>query len=48
MPLKTIDVDIRGAKTLILSSRATPWTDENGVTRFSVPDLILAEPELLK
>ena len=48
MPLKTIDVDIRGAGTLILSSRAEPWTDENGETRFSVPDLILAEPELLK
>lgn len=48
MPLKSLNVDIRGAKTLILSSRAVPWRDKNGTARFSVPDLIIAEPKLFK
>ena len=48
MPLHRVEVDITGAKTVIISSRATPWINEQGVACFSVPDLVIAEPELIK
>ena len=46
-PLQRFELDISGAKTLIISSRATPYCDRNGQMCFDVPDLVLVEPELL-
>ena len=46
--LKWFDVDVKNAVSLIISSRATPWVDENGIARFSVPDIVIAEPRLFK
>lgn len=48
MKLRKIEVDISGAKCLIISSRAVPWINEQGIATFSVPDLVIAEPELIK
>ena len=48
MKLQKIEVDISGAKCLIISSRAVPWINEQGIATFSVPDLVIAEPELIK
>ena len=45
--LREYEVDISGAKTLIISSRATPYTDEKGETRYSVPDLVIIEAVLI-
>ena len=46
--LKWFEVDIRGAVSLIISSRATPWLDKDGVACFSVPDVVIVEPRLFK
>ncbi len=46
--LKWFDVDVKDAVSLIISSRATSWVDENGIARFSVPDIVIAEPRLFK
>ncbi len=46
-PLREVRADIAGAKTLILSSRAIPYTDEKGETRYSVPDLAIIDPVLI-
>ena len=48
MKLRKIEVDVSGAECMIISSRATPWVNEQGIVMFSVPDLIIAEPELIK
>lgn len=46
--LKWYEVELNGAMSLIISSRATSWTDENGVACFSVPDIVIVEPRLFK
>lgn len=46
--LKWVEVEIKDAIALIISSRATPWTDKDGIVQFSVPDLVIAEPMLFK
>ncbi|MBR4674702.1 MAG: hypothetical protein IKP00_09570 [Victivallales bacterium] len=46
--LKWFDLDIKGAISLIISSRSASWTDENGVVCFTVPDIVIVEPRLIK
>ena len=46
--LREVNADITGARTLILSSRATPYMDEKGETRYSVPDLAIIDPVLIR
>ena len=46
--LKWFEADITDAVSLIISARATPWTDGNGLVQFSIPDLVIAEPRLYK
>jgi len=47
-PPRPVEVMLDGARTLILSCRATPWTDAAGVVRFAIPHLAICEPELIK
>lgn len=46
--LKWFEADVKGAVSLIISSRAVSWLDENGIARFSVPDLVIVEPQLFR
>ena len=47
-PVREYCVDIRGAKTLIISSRCTPYINDQGVTVYSCPDLAILDPELIR
>ena len=48
-PLKEIEVDIAGARTLILSSQSQPYTDpETGQVKFSIPHIAVCEPVLVR
>lgn len=46
-PLREIELDISGAKTLIFSSRATPHLTQEGEMLFDVPDLAIIDPILI-
>ena len=46
--LKWFELDIKDAISLIISSRAAPWTDEYGVVCFTVPDIVIVEPRIFK
>ena len=46
--LKWFEVDVKDAVSLIISSRATSWIDENGTALFSVPDIVIVEPRLFR
>lgn len=48
-PMQTVDVDIRGARSLLLTTQCAPWTDpETGRITFFVPHVAIAEPTLLR
>ena len=48
-PLKEIEVDITGARTLILSSQSQPYTDpQTGQVGFSIPHIAVCEPVLIR
>jgi NPCBM/NEW2 domain-containing protein len=46
--VKTIDIDITGAQTLILCARSFPYKDEFGRPAFSIPHIAVCEPILYK
>jgi hypothetical protein len=46
--VKTINVDITGARTLILSTRCLPYKDSHGRPAFSIPHIAVCNPVLYK
>jgi hypothetical protein len=47
-PVKAYSVDIRGADTLILSSRSIPYTTSDGEVRYATADLAIIDPVLIR
>lgn len=47
-PVKEYSVDIRGADTLIISSRSIPYTTEAGEVRYATADLAIIDPVLIR
>jgi len=47
-PVKTVNVDITGAKTLLLCTRCLPYKDAQGRPAFSIPHVAICNPELSK
>jgi hypothetical protein len=47
-PAKNVNVDITGAKTLILCTRTFPYKDNQGKPAFSMPHVAICNPELSK
>ena len=47
-PAQAIDVEISGARTLILATQSRPYRDAHGRVAFDVPHVAVCEPVLLK
>ena len=47
-PVKIVDVDITGAKTLLLCTRSFPYKDKKGAVAFSIPHVAICDPVLSK
>ena len=47
-PVEKIDIDITGAKTLILCTRSFPYKNERGAPTFSIPHVAVCNPKLYK
>jgi len=48
-PVRELEVDLRGARTLILRAQSQSWTDpETGQVAFSIPHVAVCEPVLCK
>ena len=47
-PVKEYCVDIRGAKTLIISSRCIPYIADDGVTTYAAAELAILDPVLIR
>ncbi len=47
-PVREYEVDIRGAATMIISSRCIPYTSPDGIVMYACPNLAVIDPVLVK